>query len=168
MVEYHVKVGKGKTRRCDPKVEEWNRDYYEVTAVFDIQDTNPQRVGIELDRARDFLSHKVDTWLSLTETGAPGAPGPAPGRLPPPLPPPGLDPEELAKLPWTHFTGDPKRRCTAGEPGWIFSDTSGAEALVDVVQTQGQDVPVTIGNYEFLVKFSQDGKFLQRRPRQQK
>ena len=135
-----VVVGKGRTNRPSD-AEEWLREYYEI------------EIQVESDReipdARKWAMSLIDKWLSEAPT----------------MQVPGLDPEKLEGLPWTSY--QTKQRCKPGEAGWIFSNTEGAEALVDLIKTQGKDIPVTMGEgHVFLIRFSgKDNQFISRRPK---
>ena len=95
------------------------------------------------------------------------APGPTETLGPTETPLPDIDPDELEKLPWQKFKE--KAPAGIGVPGWIFSDTKKAEALLDLAKEHGPDVPVSMGNgIVFMVKLSQDRKFLQRRIEREK
>ncbi len=140
-------VGKGKTSRPGD-AEEWNKEYYEVEAV--IEDPS------ELEVAKANLTGLIDGWLSSTPATAKPATKP-PAQLPQ------LDPDELAKLPWKTYKT--KEDCKPDEPGWIFRNTQGAEALAELIKTQGKGAPVQMGSNKFECSFSgAEKQFIGRKP----
>ena len=66
--------------------------------------------------------------------------------------PPQLDADELAQLPFKTYKT--KQPCKPAEAGWIFRNTPGADALADLIEKQGKDVPVQIGPHKFKLRFS--------------
>lgn len=143
-------VTKGKTARADEK-EEWNRVEYTVKASVDGSE--------DLQVAKASIEKIIDGWL--TAVGLPRTILTSAAKPPAPLPQ--LDPDDLAKLPWkTYKTKEP---CKPEDAGWIFRNTPGAEALTDVIEKQGDNVPLQIGSHKFEVKFSgADKQFVSRAP----
>jgi hypothetical protein len=143
-------VTKGKTVRAGEK-EEWTRVEYSVkTSVDDSEDPQVARANIE---------GMIDGWLRMV--CLPGAVHRSAAKPSAQLP--GLDPDELAKLPWKTYRT--KEDCKPQDAGWIFRNTKGAEALADLIEKQGKGVTVQIGQHRFEVKFSgADSQFIGRAP----
>lgn len=128
--------------------EEWVRIEYTVEAAID----HDEEVAI----AKAQLEGLIDGWLSSTPTTAKPATKP-PAQLPQ------LDPDELAKLPWKTYKT--KEDCKPDEPGWIFRNTQGAEALAELIKTQGKGAPVQMGSNKFECSFSgAEKQFIGRKP----
>lgn len=96
----------------------------------------------EVEVAKAKAMSLLDDWLSTPE---PAANPPAKEIL-------GLNPDELAKLPWRTYKG--KEPCKPDGAGWIFRDVKGAEVLVDLIEKQGKSIRVEIGAHTFEVKTS--------------
>jgi hypothetical protein len=143
-------VTKGKTIKASNK-EQWLRVEYSVKVAVD------QEVKLQASKAR--IERLLDAWLASVDLTrqAPAAVSKPTRELPQ------LDPDQLAKLPWKTYRT--KEDCKPDEAGWIFTNTQGAEALVDLIGKYGNDVPVEMGSYKFEVKLSGDHKqFLGRVP----
>jgi len=136
-------VGKGITSRLGPE-ELWTREHYGIT-VF-IEDPS------ELEVAKANLTGLIDGWLSASKRTAAGS-----------IQIPQLDPDQLARLPWKNYkTKEPSK---PDGTGWIFCNTPGAEALADLIEKQGKNVRVQIGQHTFEVRFSgAEKQFIGRAP----
>jgi len=133
-------VRKARTAR-QGEDEQWDRSEYELEAA--IEDNE------ELEPAKAYMEGVIDGWFSK--------PAATPTKIPQ------LNPDESAKLPWrTYKTKSP---CKPEEPGWIFSNTKGAEALAHLIEKQGNGVRVKIGRCTFEVRFSgAEKQFIGRSP----
>jgi hypothetical protein len=143
-------VTKGKTVRAEEK-EEWTRVEYSLKASVDDSE--------DLQVAKANIERIIDSWV--TEVGLPRTTPTSAAKPTAQLP--GLDPDELAKLPWrTYKTKEP---CKPEEVGWVFRNTHGVEALADLIEKHGNDVPVQIGPHKFTVRFSgKEKQFIGRAP----
>lgn len=129
-------VGKGKTLRPTEQ-EEWIKEYYELEIVVDDDH--------QIDVARANALGLIDGWLTKTVLEHQKIPN--------------IDLADLEDHPWTTFKT--KESAKEGEAGWIFSNTKGAEELVDALKTaKGK---LELGLYEFKFSGAED-KFIQRRP----
>lgn len=142
-----ITVTKGKTIKASDR-DEWNKVEYSINAAVDDQS--------DLQAAKAALEGLIDGWLTSVSTPVAVA-----KRLPQ------LDPDELAKLPWKTYRA--KEPCKPDEAGWIFRNAQGADALVDLIEKQGNGVTVEIGGQKFEVKFSgAEKQFVGRAPIKEK
>jgi hypothetical protein len=138
-----VVVGKGKTSRPGD-AEEWSKEYYESEASIEN--------SAELEAAKANLCGLIDGWLSPHKQATTATLNRAK-----------LYPQELEKLPWKTYKS--KEDCKPNEAGWIFTNTQGAEALSDLINKQGKEAVVQIGDYSFDVRFSgAEKQFIGRAP----
>lgn len=134
-----ITVTKGRSVNMKTK-EEWQSAEYTVKATITGQEEAPI--------ATAEIEHFIDERL---------------GKLTPAPQLPQLNPDELAGLPWKSY--QTKQPCTPKEAGWIFSNTKGAEALLDLIKKQDETVRVQMGPHTFDVKLSGDQKqFMGRAP----
>ena len=136
-------VGKGKTTRPSD-AEEWEKEYYEIEVA--IEDLS------ELEVTKANITGLIDGWLSTPKPSAK-----VPAKIPQ------LDADELAQLPWKTYRT--KQSCKPDGAGWVFCNTPGAGALVDLIEKQGKNVRVQIGQHTFEVRFSgAENQFIGRSP----
>jgi hypothetical protein len=136
-----ITVSKGRT--CRPSdLEQWLREEYTLKATVEDE--------AELEIARGHMDELITGWLTASAAK-------------PTAQMPGLDPDELAKLSWRAYKT--KEPCKPEEVGWVFRNTHGVEALADLIEKHGNDVPVQIGPHKFTVRFSgKEKQFIGRAP----
>jgi hypothetical protein len=138
-------VGKGKTTKPDSNTDELTKEYYEIEAA--IED------AAELEITKANLAGLLEGWLSPTSRN--------PNK--PIQQFPKIDGDKFAKLPWKTYKT--KQDCKPDEPGWIFTNTQGAEALADLIEKQGNGVTIQLGQYNYDLRFSgSDKQFIGRSP----
>jgi hypothetical protein len=146
-------VGKGKTIG-DEKAGEWIKRYYEIEIV--IQDEH------ETEIAKAAVEGLIDGWLTsmnqstntpkgdFANVAKPQPQTTATNNLP------GTD---LSKLPWKSY--ETKQAATENEAGWIFSNISGAEALLATLKAK--DGKARIGNFDYQLQ-GKERQFISRKP----
>jgi hypothetical protein len=136
----NVKLAAEKGRTIQ-RGEEWSKEVY--TLEIEVDDS-------QLEETRAWAISTIDRWLEEM--------GPAREAAGIPY----LDTAELAKLPFKKFKEKDAEgkavACGPNSPGWIFTDTKGAEAIVKAVREAKGSLVVGEWNYKIT---GSDGQFLQ-------